>query len=60
MKDKGSLHLKVQELCNCFATTVMWYGICGHFLKGGFIIRQEVFNEKEAKQIHTGIQGRSG
>jgi hypothetical protein len=21
MKDKGSLHLKVQELCNCFATT---------------------------------------
>ncbi len=21
MKDKGNLHLKVQELCNCFATT---------------------------------------
>ena len=21
MKDKGSLHLKVQELCDCFATT---------------------------------------
>jgi len=21
MKDKGSLHLKVQELCNCYATT---------------------------------------
>jgi len=21
MKDKGSLHLKVQDLCNCFATT---------------------------------------
>jgi len=21
MKDKGNLHLKVQDLCNCFATT---------------------------------------
>ncbi|MBW2644076.1 MAG: hypothetical protein JRC89_12100, partial [Deltaproteobacteria bacterium] len=21
MKDKGSLHLKVQEMCDCFATT---------------------------------------
>jgi hypothetical protein len=31
-----------------------------HFLKSGFIIRQEVFNEKEEKEIYTGIQRRSG
>ena len=39
---------------------MMWLGIYGYFLESGFIIRVEVFNEKEEKKIYTGIQRRSG
>lgn len=28
---------------------VSWLGISGHFLKSGFIIREEVFNEKDTQ-----------
>ncbi len=34
----------------------MWQGIGGHLLKSGIIIRQEVFNEKEEKEIHAKIK----
>jgi len=34
-----------------------WYEKNGHFFKSGLDPHQEVFNDKEKKGLHTGIQG---
>ena len=52
--------LRDEETLKHLRDDVRWYGFNGHFLKSGFIVRDEVFNEKEKTEVYSGIQRRSG